>query len=80
MQPGVGNGRALMRLVGLSLASEVGCGVTPAIAAAVTLPVPFGRKLFIDAQASISVPSTLKCSHSGPPIRGFVQYGFNELG
>src|SRR5688572_8560510 len=61
IEPGVQIGGALMAVVGAALAVEV--APSPLRPGAEGPPEPsFGRKLFIDAQASISVPSTLKCS------------------
>src|SRR5215213_5833792 len=58
IEPRVGIGGTLMGLVGAVLAVEVALAVAPGGS-----PEPsFGRKLFIEAQASISVPSTLPCS------------------
>src|SRR5215204_6613612 len=60
IEPGVQIGGALMAVVGAALAVEVALTVAPR---RWRIAEPsFGRKLFIDAQASISVPSTLKCS------------------
>ena len=49
-----------MRLVRPLLAMEVRFGVAPAASAGGSSEPSFGLKLFIDAQASISVPSTEK--------------------
>ena len=55
VKPAVGIGRARMRVILAQLAVEV----TPSSSS----PLPFlGRKLFCEAQASISVPATEKCS------------------
>src|SRR5262249_20285933 len=55
-------GPAAMDLVRPLLALEVGFGVAPAARELPPSGGSFGLKLFIEAQASISVPSTEKCS------------------
>src|SRR3546814_2384604 len=50
-----------MRRVGTLLAVEVALAVAPR-AGRLAPPPSFGRKLLCDAHASISVPSTVKCS------------------
>ena len=55
-----------MRVILALLAMEVALGIAPAAAASPCpdggSPPSFGTKLFMLAQASISVPSTEKCS------------------
>ena len=51
-----------MRLVRPLLAVEIGFGIAPATGRRLVRSVPGGLKLFNEAHASISVPSTVKCS------------------
>ena len=62
VEPGIGIGRRGMRLVRPLLPVEVGLGVAPATGRRLVADPSRGLKLFIEAQASISVPSTEKCS------------------
>ena len=61
IEPGIGIGGRGVRLVRPLPAVEVRLALRPPPAGGSSEP-SFGRKLFIDAHASISVPSTEKCS------------------
>ena len=58
---------ALMRIVGARLAAEIDLGVALRTAGRRRWPV-LGTKLFCDAQARTSVPSTEKCSVLNSPF------------
>ena len=62
LEPGIGVGCTHVGRIRAPLAAEVALGVAPAGGGASSAAVSLGQKLFIDAQASISVPSTKKCS------------------
>src|SRR4051812_43572376 len=63
IEPGLGVGRALVALVRALRALEVDLEMRPPPEGGSSESVsPLGRKLFIEAHASMSVPSTLKCS------------------
>jgi hypothetical protein len=60
VEPGFGIGGRSMAVVRAFLAMEVRFGVAPAACAGGSPEPSFGLTLFIEAQASISVPSTEK--------------------